>query len=149
MQFPCVFYRTASFDDAVPTGAPSSQQDNMLSCRSRDSSGMPLQRIAIIGNGPSGGPSTLTASLYVYEQGTGHWVQLGNSLPLQMGVAGVGAKMVYFDAFSTGENPGGTLADVANPVPGAATFLLVVTNPGGLAAGNYVFAMAPTYTATP
>jgi hypothetical protein len=156
MQFPCVFQRpttTWSATDTLPAAPAQSATggDNILQPRRTDSNGMPPQKIAVGGMGPTGGPATFTANLYFFETSTGQWWKIGSGITITMGVAGGVATLgtiTYVDAFAVMDSPVNT-ANAMNPAPGSPPYCLIVTNPGALTAGTYTFWMAPVYTTNP
>jgi hypothetical protein len=110
--------------DAPPTAAEDQQRDNVMHSAKVDLNGWPVQRIAVAFRGPS----SVMGALYVHEELTGGWYQIGDTAELESG------RIVTFDIPSLLEEKG-----VRSPIEAA----LVVSAKGKPALGTYTFAMAP------
>lgn len=123
--------------DALPSGRPVSNQDNLLISRFSNVNGWPVQRVAVTYSGPSGA-SNLTARMYFYEDSTGSWYQIGAQQTI------VSGTVSFFDCVAILEMPN-TLAKLQDATSGSLAQVLIV-DAVGVVAGAYQFAMAPDLT---
>jgi len=122
--------------------------DNVLNAPFANSSGWPVQRIAVAVrfDPTTTGTATLTANGYIYEELTGTW-HLMNSSPITL----TANQLAFFDvpaippAIQTSQS-----GQMGAPSAGSIAFMLVLTDTGGAtASGNVTVAMAPDTTSNP
>ena len=145
MRFPRMFKRYdtvippgghALGSDTTPTTTPptASVTDNLMVSRFSNINGWPCHRVAVVYRGPPGAPP-LPAELYMWEEQTQHWYQIGAPVSLVPGA------VAFFDVVGVLDGN-----DALTPTAGSIAVFLRVTDPGGTPAGEYVFAVAPDLT---
>lgn len=133
--------------DAVPTGAPTEPlPDNMLSIAFRDINGWPVHRIAMAFKGSVAPGANLAATAWVWDGLSETWYQLGPAA-----VVLEPNRIAFFDFLGVPEFPGvvATRIDASGNLPSvgrAAEVVFIVTDPNGVADGDYTFVIAPDLT---
>lgn len=124
--------------DTVPTTGPTPGPNaNLMSSRFSNINGWPCHRVAVTYKGPVGA-IPLPATLWFWEELTQHWYQIGASTNLTPDA------VTFFDIVGLLE--GSQASPDVNPTSGSISALLIVTDPGGAPAGEFVFAMGADLT---
>ena len=126
--------------DVAPTAHPNTgTMDNlMVSQVTSSASGWPVHRIAVTVKAPPGAP-VLPATLLFWEDSTESWYGVGGTVSLKPG------EVRFFDTVGLLDRAP-TSRDLDQPTSGGLSVVLLVTDPGGTPAGEYVFAVAPDMT---
>jgi len=119
--------------DAAPTTSQQQGADNVLNARFESISGWAMQRIAIAYKGPPGA-LTLPAKIYLWDDHTESWYQMGGTVGLAPGA------FSFFNTISLILPPQGVLSSSS---AGSLEAALVVSPAGGDPAGVYSFALGP------
>jgi hypothetical protein len=147
MKFPVMFKRyvgtipigmTALGADELPSGRANNSMDNVLNSRFSNINGWPVQRVAVVYMGPGDSPSTLSATMWFYEDGTNSWYQIGASQTLTSG------QVSFFDCVALLDMPN-TNHTLNNALSGSLSQVLIV-EAGDAGEGEYMFAMGPDLT---
>lgn len=123
--------------DGVPTLQQQQGSDNALNARFESISGWAMQRIAVAYKGPPGA-LTLPAEIFLWDDLTESWYQLGATVGLLPGM------FSFFNTISLILPPQGVQS--ANSAGSLEAFLRVHPA-GGDPAGVYTFALAPDMVA--
>jgi hypothetical protein len=105
--------------------------DNLMVSRFSNNNGWPCHRVAVTYKGPVAAPS-LPATLWFWEEQTEHWYQIGASTNLLLD------RVTFFDVVGLLDGN-----QMLQPSAGSIAVALIVTDPGGTPAGEYVFAIGP------
>lgn len=125
--------------DVVPPSPPSpGTMTNLMTSRFANINGWPCHRIAVTYKGPLGAPA-LPATIWFWEEQTQHWYQTGAAVNLARNAVS------FFDVVGLLDGPN-SQGEILNPTAGSIGVLLLVEDPGGTPAGEYVFACAPDLT---
>lgn len=125
--------------DTVPTVHPSpNTMSNLMVSRFANINGYPCHRIAVTYKGPAGAPA-LPATLWFWEEQTEHWYQIGGSVSL------LRDRVSFFDVVGLLDGSQ-TSGEILMPTAGSIAVLLIVEDPGGTPAGEFVFAVGPDLT---
>lgn len=120
--------------------------DNIFTSRMISQNGWPLERIVVhaLYTGSTTIPAAMNLSLYVYDDNIGYWIALPGSatsiVPSTPGsVAPAATQPVFFNALALIDLVHNS-ADLGAVQSGAATFMLIVADPGaGAPNGTYQF----------
>ncbi len=126
--------------DVTPTAAPNtSTMDNLIVSQVTSmNAGWPIHRIAVTCRAPVGAPP-LPATLMFFEELTETWYGVGGVVNLAPG------EVRFFDTVGLLDRPP-TGANQLEARSGGLHAVLLVTDPGGMPAGEYVFAMGSDLT---
>jgi hypothetical protein len=131
---------TSGVPNAGESGAT---QDNCCYSKRSDVNGFPVQRIAVTYTTTAAGPVSLNARIYMFEDNTRTWYQVGAQQAL------VFNAVTFFDVVAVMDMPSGN-RDLNASNPGAPRMQLIVDDPGaGAANGTYTFTMTPDLTNSP
>jgi hypothetical protein len=164
MKFPLMFTRVkppaATFktlgDDALLVDANSlprraaTTDDNTLALRIVSINGWPLQRVVLYGLYTGVGmPIALPTTLYVFEENLGVWLEVpGSASSITPGTATAPGLPTFYDPMALIDFPH-VQADLDAVAPGAATFLVIVSDPGGAPDGTYQFILGGELSSKP
>jgi hypothetical protein len=134
--------------DTTPTGPPNVAKANELNggnpillSRFTSINGWPCSRVAVTYATTAATPVGLPATLWLWEERTGAWYQIGASVTLQPN------QVNFFDSVGLLDMPMATKDNDGSSGEGSIAAYLLVTDPGaGANNGVYTFAMAPDLT---
>lgn len=123
---------------------PSDATDTILISKFTNSSGWPLQRVAIGYKGPGGAPALPNCALWVWDYETERWYRMPTTFTLNPD------QITITDVVALMEGGPRSQAELLKPTAGSLEAWLSVPNPGGPPPdGEYVFAFGPDLSANP